>query len=436
MHTQLSHVESRPPSEPPRGLAQLIQSRMTSKKVLVVLSVCMALQITSYVMVLPLFARRFSELGAGVNALGISSTAAALTGALTAPFMGALADRFGRRRLTLVSIAIYLLATAGYITVTSTPMLILLRGLGGIFTAGLVPAVTGIIADLAPQERRAQWIGILNGGASVGWIAGPILGGVLYDRWGYSSAVVISVIMGLMAFVISYLMVPETRRKEAPPSMGAVRKTGKSRFGNMKSTWRSFRDTLPASIPVFAVLLWIYFAVMFTWAFIEPSFMFHAYDDLGWSSSMLGFVMSTFGVTMALGEFGLSQLSDRLGRKPIILIGLVFFSAQFIGLAFSQNYILIAVSFVVAGFGNALFDPALSAALLDIAPAGHQARLLGIKSAVGSLGNILGPSLVILFTSTVNARGIFLVAVGTVLLTVLAGLAARFETRRSGDVSC
>jgi MFS family permease len=408
---------------------------MTSKNVMAVLSVCMALQITSYVMVLPLFARRFSELGAGVNALGISSTVAALTGALAAPFMGALADRFGRRRLALVSLAISILATTGYCLVTSSLALILLRGLGGMFIAGLVPAVTGIIADLAPQERRAQWIGILNGGASVGWIAGPILGGVMYDHWGYGAAVVISAITGLLAFLISYLTVPETRREDADPADSSIRKTGRSRLGDIGSTWRSFRNTLPASIPVFAVLLWIYFAVMFAWAFIEPSFMFHAYDTLGWSSSTLGLMMSTFGVAMALGEFGLSQLSDRLGRKPVIIIGLVFFSAQFLGIAISNSYILIAASFMVAGFGNALFDPALSASLLDIAPAKHQSRILGIKSTAGSLGSILGPSLVILFTSTVNARGIFFAAAGVVCLTVLAGLAAKFETRGSRKIS-
>ena len=144
------------------------------------------------------------------------------------------------------------------------------------------------------------------------------------------------------------------------------------------------------------VLLCIYFAVMFAWAFIEPSFMFYAYDDMGWNSSMLGLVMSTYGIAMMLGEFGLSHLSDRFGRKPVIIVGLALFSAQFIGLAFSRDYVLIAVTFVLAGLGNALFDPALSASILDIAPAGHQARILGIKSTAGSLGNILGPAMVVL----------------------------------------
>lgn len=140
---------------------------------------------------------------------------------------------------------------------------------------------------------------------------------------------------------------------------------------------------------------------------------------------MLGLVMSTYGIAMTLGEFGCSQLSDRLGRKPVFLFGLMLFSAQFIGLAFFRNYILIAVTFVIAGLGNALFDPALSASMLDIAPAEHRARLMGIKSTAGSLGSILGPALIVLFTSSLNAYGIFLLAVGIVLLTALAGFTAK-----------
>jgi len=46
--------------------------------------------------------------------------------------------------------------------------------------------------------------------------------------------------------------------------------------------------------------------------------MFYAYDDLSWNSSMLGLVMSTYGIAMMLGEFGFSQVSDRLGRKPVM----------------------------------------------------------------------------------------------------------------------
>jgi MFS family permease len=390
---------------------------------MIVLSICLALQMTSYVMILPLFARRFAQLGAGAESLGTSALAYALAAALAAPFTGALADRFGRRQLVLVSLASYVLAFTGYLWASSAPAFIALRGLAGAFTAGLIPAVTGIVADLAPKERRAQWIGIVDGGASIGWMAGPVLGGVLYDRWGYAAALSLSIVVAMATFTIAFLAVPETR----PHRPNAVEPATKGEWlfqsGDLKSAWDSFRKTLPGSLPALFSLLWVCFGATFAWAFIEPRFMFYAHDGLGWNASRLGLVMSTYGVAMTLGEYGLGQVSDRLGRRPVIALGLALFSAQFIGLAFFRHYLLIAATFVVAGLGNALFDPALSATILDIAPAQHQARLLGLKSTAGALGSIGGPALVLLFTSALEARGIFLAALGVTFLTVVVTLA-------------
>jgi len=423
MNAQLSHAESdaRPTHPHLRKMRPL--RNLSGGKVMLILAVCMALQMTSFVLIQPLFARRFSQLGAGVQALGESAIAYALAATLAAPFMGALADRFGRRRIVLVSLGVYVLAFTGYLLAPSASWFILLRGLAGAFTAGLVPAVTGIVADIAPADRRAQWIGIVNGGASVGWIVGPILGGTLYDHWGYVPALGVSIFLAAVAFGVACVTVPETHKPVSLPREKPA----------INLSLRGFRLSLPNSLSAFGMLLWIYFAVMFVWAFIEPRMQFYAYDELGWSSSRLGLAMSVYGVSLTLGEFGLSRLSDRLGRKPVILLGLALYSIQYLGLAVFKDYLLIATTFLLSGLGNALFDPAISASILDLAPAGHQARLLGIKSTAGSLGNILGPGLVVLFTSWIAARGIFLISFAAVVLTALLTLAGRLKIKPAPD---
>src|SRR5512144_2115303 len=88
MNTQIMSPKSQP-STSATGAGAL--------KMMVILAVCMALQMTSFVIILPLFARRFAELGAGADALAASSMAYALAATISAPFMGALADRVGRR---------------------------------------------------------------------------------------------------------------------------------------------------------------------------------------------------------------------------------------------------------------------------------------------------------------------------------------------------
>jgi len=386
--------------------------------IMVFLAVCLALQMTSFVMIMPLFARRFSDFGAGVEALSLSSMAYALTSTIAAPFMGTLADRFGRRPLVLGSLAVYVLTFCGYLFAGSAAIFILLRALAGAFTAGLIPAIFGIVADLAPEDRRAQWIGIVNGGASVGWIAGPLFGGMLYDRWDYVVPFTAAIGMAVVTLVTASFLVPETRQRIAAMEIRQERR--KFPIKDLTASFKSFRNSLPRSLPTFFVLLTIGFVEMFAWAFIEPQFMFYAYDDLNWTSSQLGFTMSTYGVALMLGEFTLGRLSDRLGRKPVLVLGLALFSAQFIGLAFFQDAVWIILSFTLAGLGNALFDPALSAHILDITPSEHKARMMGIKSMASSLGSMLGPALLVLFNSQVSPQSVFLNATCLTIFITLA----------------
>src|SRR5688500_13437414 len=93
--------------------------------ILVTLALCMALQMTGFVMILPLFARRFETFGAGVEALGMSALAYAFTSIIAAPFIGILADRFGRRPIILLSLTAYVLAFSGYLFATSAWLLML-----------------------------------------------------------------------------------------------------------------------------------------------------------------------------------------------------------------------------------------------------------------------------------------------------------------------
>ncbi len=388
------------------------QTSRQSLRTLVALAFCMALQMTGFVMILPLFARRFESFGAGVETLGMSAMAYALTSTVAAPFIGMLADRFGRRPIILLSLAAYAVAFSGYLLATSAWLVILLRGLAGVFTAGLVPAITSSVGDLAAENRRAQWIGIVNGGASVGWIIGPLLGGLLYDRFGYGVPFAAAMTMAVATLLVAVFLIPETYSGRAYPSRPSP--------GRMHGF-----QTLPVP-PTFFLLMLISFGVMFAWAFIEPQFMFYAYDHLSWTSLQLGLVMSMYGLACTFGEFSLGQLSDRLGRKPVLVLGLALFSAQFLGLVIFRDLGWIAVSFILAGLGNGIFDPALSAHILDITPPEHTARIMGVKGTVGSLGNLLGPALVVLFAPFVSPQAVFLISAALVFMLAFAsGLALR-----------
>jgi MFS family permease len=386
------------------------QTTRQSLRILIALALCFAFQMAGFVMNSPLYARLFESFGEGVQALGTSAMAYALTGTIAAPFIGMLSDRMGRRPIILLSLAAYVLAFTGYLFATSAWLIILLRGLAGLFTAGLVPAIMSSVGDLAAENRRAQWIGVVNGGASAGWVIGPYIGGLLYDHFGTVVPFSVSIALELGALLLAVFFVPETHTPSAQPA-------------GPYSAWTRGFQTLP-TLPAFYLIMLISFGVMFTYAFIEPQYMFYVYDDLASTSARLGLVMGAYGIAFMFGEFALGQLSDRLGRKPVLVLGLALFSAQSIGLLVFQGMTWIMVSFILTGLGNALFDPALNALLLDVTPPEHTGRIMGIKGTVGSLGNMLGPGLVVLVTPFVGPRVVFLISAALVFMLTLTSLFA------------
>ena len=386
--------------------------------IIVLLAVCTALQMSSYGMIFPLFARKIGDFGDGVEVLATSVMAYSLAGVIAAPFMGTLADRFGRRPFILGSFAVFTAAFTGYYLAATSWVFIVIRGLAGALTAGLGPATMGLVADIAPEDERARWIGVIGGGTSAGFIVGPVVGGFLYDKWGYGPPFLASIGMALLTLLIAFFAIPETHTKEKRRRETLIQKRV-ARLAQKTGTAVSFMASLPHPLLAFGTLLFINLSMIFAWFFIDPQLPFYAFDELGWSTAQLGAAISFYGWATLIGSLTLSQSSDRWGRKPILVIGLILHSAQYVGLMLTNVYWVIIAAFIVAGLGEALVNPALSAAYLVITPEEHRARAMGIKGAIGSLGSLLAPALMVIVVGTISPQTVFLISAALILATAL-----------------
>src|SRR6266702_3345959 len=354
-----------------------------TRRVLFLLAASIALMMTGYGIVLPVFAKRLGELGSGVAALGLMSMSFAFAQFLLSPFLGSFADRFGRKPL-----------------------------FQGAITAGLLPAVLGMIADTVPEQQRARWTGIVMGSYGAGFIFGPAIGGFLFDHWGFVAPFGVSAVLALIALLLAFVLVPETRSVLAgaqaqQPSPGL----------------RGSLASLPRPLSLFATLLLLDFVAIFGFAFIEPQMMFYLYNHLLLTPTQLGIIVGGYGLAMLIGQAGLGQLSDRYGRKPLIVLGLLLSGALFAGLIFLPQFGWLFVVDVSSGVGGALVSPALSAAYLDIAAPEHSSQVMGIRGASAALGGVIGPLLVAVVSLWTPPQGIFtiagVVALAAVLLAVL-----------------
>ncbi len=422
-------------AKPPENLGQIftasqvVINRATIRRpsaVILLLAASVALMMTGFGIVMPVFARRLGELGGGVQALGLMTVAFAASQFIASPFMGALADRWGRRPLILTALGTFVLVNIAYLFAPSVPVFILIRGAGGAFTAGLFPAAMGVVGDIVPEKERARWIGIVMGGYGVGFIFGPALGGFLYDGWGFVAPFIVSAVLALAAFLAAAILIPETR----PP---AVRRRDALRKQREKAIKSKIKEPIWASLPkplyIFASLLFLDFIGSFAFAFVEPEMVFYFYDDLGWTTVQFGAIVGAYGLAMVLGQTMLGQSSDRFGRKPVIILGIALTITLYVGLTFVTSFWLMAAGAMIAGLGSALLSPALSAFYLDITAEAHRSRVVGMKESALALGGVLGPLAVVAISPLTTSQGIFVIAGALNVLGVLLAMFLLKEPR-------
>ncbi|MGD8815442.1 MAG: MFS transporter, partial [Anaerolineales bacterium] len=161
--------------------------------------------------------------------------------------------------------------------------------------------------------------------------------------------------------------------------------------------------------------------------FAEPQFHFYIYDTLGWTSALFGACISGYSILSTLARIALGRLSDKFGRKPILMIGLVVHTAQYVALLTTRAFPWIAIGVAGSGLGEGLFMPALNALYLDVVPQQYSARIIGLREAMFSLAGLVGPALAVFADQYLLPHGIFII--GGSLILVAAALVPLVSTR-------
>ncbi len=373
--------------------------------------------------IFPIFARRMSELGGGVQTLGLMTVAFMLAQFIFAPIMGSLADRFGRKPIILLSLAAFALANVGFLFAASTTAIIVIRAAQGALSAGLYPSAMGMVGDLMPENQRGRWVGIISASYAAGFIFGPLLGGVLYDGWGYAAPFVVSAVLGILAFVAAVLFVTETR----PGQPGSV-KLSWPRFSLRRRDW----SWLPRPLTMLGALLLIDFAVVFAFAFVEPQMIFTMYDDLGWTTIQFGILVGAYGLTAAVGQAVAGPISDKIARFPVIVTGILLNALFYAGLIMFTEFPILVLTAVIAGLGEALLMPTLSAYYLDVATPEHRSRVMGLKESAAAGGGVVGPLLITGLAGLLTSVQVYWIAF---IVTLISGFIAILYLRQPRTIT-
>ena len=305
------------------------------------------------------------------------SLAMAVAAFFSAPILGNLSDRFGRRKVLLIALA-GMAAHYAVLAVAGSVMLIVLgRVLTGVFGGSYAPAQAAI-ADVTKPEERAKNFALVSAGFGVGFVAGPALGGLLVQYgermpfWVALALALINCIYGLIAF-------PETLKPELRRPFDWAR-------ANPFGAWRVAGKVQGLRRIALVLLLWQVASLVYplTWSFWGIA-------ALGWSDQMIGLSFAAVGIVIALSQMLITgRAVRRLGERGAATVGMIGAGLGFLGYAFTTTTWL-AYALLAAIAVQSLVQPSLMAMLSRRATPETQGEVQGFAAMVMGVGSVIGP---------------------------------------------
>jgi len=292
------------------------------------------------------------------------------------PILGVWSDRVGRRPVLLCSLAG---AAVDYLFMAMAPSLGLLfvgRAIAGITGASQAVA-SAYIADVTPEVDRARRFGQLNAVQGLGFIAGPLIGGLLGMLWIRAPFMAAAGLNGITFLVTLFVL------REPPRHATAA---GDVPFVNPLRTFQ-WAWSVPALLP----LLTIFLVFTLVGQVGGTIWIIYGSDRYGWTPFWIGVSIACFGLLHAIAQaFVAGPLTERHGERFALAVGVITDSSASVLIAFATKGWMAFALMPLFGLG-AVGLPALQSLLSGKVDPQKQGRLQGVLASITSLASIVGP---------------------------------------------
>ena len=308
---------------------------------------------------------------------GIFSTVYALMQFLCGPLLGALSDRFGRRPLLLITLTIMSLDYVIVALAGNVWLLLGARVMGGI-AASTRSVATAYIADISTPEQKAARFGLVGAAFGLGFVAGPLLGGLLAE-YGTRAPFWAAAALALGNMLLGLFILPET-------VTDAIRRPFRLSRANPWSTLLDLGRTERVGRLTF--LFFLYQTAFFVYPAIWAYFAVERFD---WSPRTIGLSLGLFGISLAVVQGWLIRYVLRwFGDRGTVLWGLLFNAVVFLLLGVLENGMIALTLTPLAAIGGVVI-PALQAMMSRAIPDNAQGGLQGLLTSAGALAMIVSP---------------------------------------------
>ena len=295
-----------------------------------------------------------------------------------APLLGVLSDKFGRRPIILLAL---LGLGIDYIFHAFAPTLAWLfvgRLLAGITGASFTVA-TAYIADISTPEKKAQNFGLIGAAFGLGFIIGPVIGGIA-SKWGVQVPFLVAAGLSLLNFTYGLFVLPESLKKENRINQIEYKKANP--IGSIMKLDK-FPIVIGFMVPFFLIYVASY-SIQSTWTF----YTMYRFD---WDESTVGYSLAVVGIVVALVQGGLVRYIVRyLGEKKTVLLGICLWTlGLFLFASASKSWMMFA--YIIPYCLGGVAGPTLQGIMSNVVPDNAQGLLQGSITSIISLTSIVGP---------------------------------------------
>ncbi len=330
---------------------------------------------------LPYYAKTF-QANSFVTGLLVASYAVAQF--IGAPLLGRLSDRFGRRPVLLVSVFGTFLGFLLLGFANSLWMLFVSRIVDGL-TGGNLTVAQAYITDVTDAKSRSQGLGLIGAAFGIGFIIGPVTGGVL-SQWGYAVPAFVAAAVSFINMILIYAWLPESLTAE----MRAAR--NEHNQGRPSITFSALLVALKRPFTGSLLISRFFFGLVF--AILQTIFSLYALQKFNLNARDTGFILAYVGVLSVITQgFLVGRISNKV-REDILIISCVGVMAiTLLGWGLAPTLPILLIIMAPNSMAGGMLNTLLSSTLTKAVDPRETGGILGLSAAIESSTRIIAPTL-------------------------------------------
>lgn len=323
---------------------------------------------------------------------------------IAAPILGRLSDRYGRKKILIIS---QFGSVIGYLLLglaNSLPLLFISRMIDGI-TGGNISIAQAYIADVTTSKDRAKGMGLIGAAFGLGFAIGPALGSLLYQIGGFSLPAYFAAAVGTLTIILTAFTLKETVNVEKQ------RTSPKTKL--------SFQEFLNVMLthPIGLIIL-AFFMLSFAFSSMQGTFALWAEHTLGYGPTQIGYIFSFVGIGAIITQLLiLPRVVNRFGERPVFIYATLLLALGLLVMPFSLHFGLLILANLLLILGNGLAGSTSQSIASENVNPEEYGGTMGIMQSGSSLGRILGPVIGGYLFNLVNPNTPFFVA-GIIVLII------------------